>query len=117
MKVRRNDYDVTNSVNTTDAGDVSDVVVRMYQDLYQRDTPSSLVRAFEDFARLYRGKLPGFHECETDYHDIQHVLDVTLAMARIMDGYVRSHTARSLGERLFQFGVIAALYHDCGYIR
>ena len=117
MKLRRNDYDVTNSVNTTDAGEVFDVVVRMYQDLYQRDIPSSLLRAFEDLARLYRGVLPGFHECDTDYHDIQHVLDVTLAMARIMDGYVRSHTAGSLGERLFQFGVIAALYHDCGYIR
>jgi hypothetical protein len=117
MKVRRNDYDVTNSVNTTDAGDVSDVVSRMYQELYQQDAPSSLIRAFEDLGKLYRGEQPGYHECDTDYHDVQHVLDVTLAMARMMDGYVRSNTARELSGRLFQFGVIAALYHDCGYIR
>src|SRR6185436_15164685 len=112
MKVRRNDYDVTNSVNTTDAMDVSDVVSRLYQDLYQRDAPASLLRAFEDFRRLYRGEKPGYHECDTDYHDIQHVLDVTLAMARMMDGYVRTTiTRRSLNERLFQFGVVAALHH------
>jgi hypothetical protein len=117
MKVRRNDYDVTNSVNTTDACEVSDVIARIYQELYQRDAPEPLARAFVDLRRLYRGEDPGYHECDTDYHDIQHVLDVTLAMARIMDGYVRAKTARALGERLFQFGVIAALYHDCGYIR
>jgi len=117
MKVRRNDYDVTNSVNTTDTVEVSDVVSRMYRELYQRDTPATLVRAFDDLSKLYRGEKPGYHECDTDYHDVQHVLDVTLAMARMMDGYVRTTTARSLSERLFQFGVIAALYHDCGYIR
>ena len=117
MKVRRNDYDVTDSVNTTDAGEVSDVVSGIYRQLYQCDEPASMVRAFEDLRKLYRGERPGFHECDTDYHDIQHVLDVTLAMVRMMDGYVRNHTARSLNERLFQFGVVAALYHDSGYIR
>ena len=117
MTVRRNDYDVTNSVNTTDPEEVSDEVSRIYQDLYQRDAPANLGQAFVDLGRLYRGEYPGFHECDTDYHDIQHVLDVTLAMARLMDGCVRSTTARSLTERLFRFGVITALYHDCGYIR
>ena len=117
MAVRRNDYDVTNSVNTTDTKEMSDVVSRMYQDAYQQDAPATLVRAFEDLRSLYRGERAGYHQCDTDYHDVQHVLDVTLAMARMMDGYVRSKTARALSGRLFQFGIVAALYHDCGYIR
>ncbi len=45
------------------------------------------------------------------------MLDVTLAMARLLDGCVRSTRANSVSERLFRFGVITALYHDCGYIR
>lgn len=117
MTERRNEYDVTNNVNTTDPQDVSRTVCGIYQDLYQRDAPGNLDQAFTDLQRLYRGELPGFHECETDYHNLQHVLDVTLAMARLLNGCVRSTGTGTINERLFRFGIIAALYHDCGYIR
>ena len=114
---RRNEYDVTNSVDMTDSQQVAAVVCRIYQDLYQKDTADNLAQAFADLGLLYRGECPGYHECDTGYHDIQHVMDVTLAMARLMDGCVRATDAGILTERLFRFGVIAALYHDSGYIR
>ena len=114
---RRNEYDVTDSVKTTDPDAVSAAVCRIYQDLYQRADSGSVAQAFDDLARLYRGEYPGYHACDTSYHDIQHVLDVTLAMARLMDGCVRATNDRVLDERLFRFGVLGALYHDCGYIR
>lgn len=117
MAERRNDYDVTNRVNTTEPLGVSEEVCRIYRDLYQQDAPGNLPQAFADLGRLYRGELPGYRECDTDYHDIQHVLDVTLGMARLMDGCVRATDARTITERLFRFGIITALYHDCGYIR
>src|SRR5262245_2800222 len=99
MAVRRNDFDVTNSVNTTDAAEVSRAIARLYEDAYQQDAPDTLARAFEDLGRLYRGERCGYHRCDTDYHDIQHVLDVTLAIARMMDGYVRSKGAGALSAR------------------
>jgi hypothetical protein len=118
LRERRNDYDVTNSVNTTEPQDVSQEVCRIYQDLYQQATPQNLGKAFSDLGRLYRGEYPGYHECDTDYHDVQHVLDVTLGMARLMNGCVRSTpSADIISERLFRFGIVLALYHDCGYIR
>lgn len=117
MRDRRNEYDVTNIVNTTKPADVSDTVRGIYQDLYQKDAPRNLGQAFADLGLLYQGKYPGFHECETDYHDVQHVLDVTLAMARLLNGCVRSTGTGTVSERLFLFGIITALYHDCGYIR
>lgn len=117
MSVRRNEYDVTNTVNTTDPADVSEAVRNIYQDLYQKDAPETLGQAFSDLGLLYQGRYPGFHECDTDYHDLQHVLDVTLAMARLVDGFVRSTGTAAIREQLFRFAVIAALFHDCGYIR
>jgi hypothetical protein len=117
MRERRNDYDVTNRVNTTEAQDVSREICAIYQNLYQSATPENLGNAFSDLARLYRGEYPGYHECDTDYHDVQHVLDVTLGMARLMDGCVRATNADVLNERLFRFGIVLALFHDCGYIR
>jgi len=117
MSERRNEYDVTNSVDTTSPAGVSDTVRDIYQDLYQKDAPGTLGQAFADLGLLYQGRYPGFHECETDYHDLQHVLDVTLAMARLLHGCVRSTGTSAVSERLFRFGIVTALYHDCGYIR
>ena len=117
MAERRNDYYVTNKVNTTEAQDVSLEISRIYQNLYQQGAPRNLSQAFTDLARLYQGEHPGYHECDTDYHDIQHVLDVTLGMGRLLDGCVRATSTATISERLFRFGIITALYHDCGYIR
>jgi hypothetical protein len=114
---RRSDYDVTNRINTTDPQIVSEAVCGIYRELYQQDTARNLPQAFTDLARLYRGEYPGYRECDTDYHDLQHVLDVTLGMARLLDGCVRAAGAGTLTERLFRLGIISALYHDCGYIR
>jgi hypothetical protein len=113
----RNEFDVTDRVNTTLPDEVSGEVFRIYQNLYQLADPGNLAQAFDDVTRLYRGDYPGYRPCDTSYHDIQHVLDVTLAMARLMDGCVRATDADVLNERLFRFGIMTALYHDCGYIR
>jgi hypothetical protein len=117
MRERRNDYDITNRINTTDSEDVAKEIVRIYQDIYQREAPQNLSRAFADLGALYRGEYPGFYECDTDYHDIQHVLDVTLGMARLLDGCVRATGTETITEKLFRLGIVTALYHDCGYIR
>jgi hypothetical protein len=114
---RRNEYDVSNSINTTDSDQVSAEVCRIYEGLYQKDHPENMSQAFRDLTLLYGGEYPGYHACETHYHDVQHVLDVTLAMARLMDGCVRGTTADVLTEPLFRLGIMTALYHDCGYIR
>ncbi len=117
MGQRRNECDVTDQINTTEPSIVADEVCRIFQQLYQREADPNLRRAFIDIGRLYRGEFPGYYACDTDYHDIQHVLDVTLAMARLLDGCVRATNADTVKARLFQFGVITALFHDCGYIR
>jgi hypothetical protein len=114
---RRNEFDVENRVNTTDSDAVSREVCGIYQNLYQTAEPGNIGQAFHDITALYRGEYPGYYACDTPYHDIQHVLDVTLAMARLMDGAARATDVRVLTERLFRFGIVTALYHDCGYIR
>ncbi|MFM9971886.1 MAG: HD domain-containing protein [Burkholderiales bacterium] len=114
----RNDLDVSDRVKTTDPSDVNKEIDRIFLDLYPEATTKALDIAFGDADRIYRGEMPGFHACDTAYHDIQHVLDVTLAMARLIDGYERSRVGTDpMGKDLFQLGVITALFHDVGYIR
>lgn len=114
---RRNEFDVTDQIKTTDHQQVAAAICAIYQELYQQQADPSLTQAFDDLVRLYRGELPGYHACDTDYHDVQHVLDVTLAMARLMDGCKRATNIADLDEYMFRLGIVAALYHDVGYIR
>lgn len=118
MSFRRSEFDVTNRINTTDPVCVKLEVMRLFRALYSRPDAPVLVRAFDDVVRLYRGEYPGYLKCDTQYHDLQHIMEVTLAMARLLDGYERSRAdGPAIGERNFQLGTICALYHDMGYIR
>ena len=116
--MRRSDFDVTNKIRTTDPVEVRNEVMRLFIGLYPGKTSPQIDRAFKDMWLMYEGKHPDYHPCDTEYHDIQHVLDVTLTMARLLDGYVRSRNDHApLPPEHFSIGIIAALFHDFGYLR
>jgi hypothetical protein len=114
-----NDRDVTGAVRTTDPAAVSAEVLGVFRGLFNGSPAGALERAFRDVAALYRGQHPAYLPCDTEYHDLQHVLDVTLAMARLMDGYQRGRGRgdEALSPALFTVGATAALFHDFGYLR
>jgi hypothetical protein len=115
---RRSDYDVTNRVKITDPVAVNREVGRLFTRLYPKSSTRILDRGFKDLARLHHGKYPGYQACDVGYHNLQHTLDVTLAMARLMDGHERSSDrGEALGAKLFGLGILTALYHDIGYLR
>jgi hypothetical protein len=110
--------DVTGTVNVTDAEAVCEEVLHILTARYPNADFSILKRVYKDFNALYCGEYPGYIACETPYHDIQHVLDVSLAMARLLDGYDKSHSEmQQLGADLASLGMAVALFHDSGYIR
>lgn len=93
--------------------------MRLARGLFPDAPVPALERAFSDAARMYQGEHRDYLPCDTEYHDIQHVLDVTLAMARLLDGYQRGghNGSPKLPKELFLAGVLAALFHDFGYLR
>jgi hypothetical protein len=118
MQDRLNQNDVTNRVNVEDPARVRDAVLALYAARYPGIDTGPLVRAFADFQALFEGKYPGYLACDTLYHDMRHTLDMTLAMARLVDGHDRACATRDrLGPRRALLGVLIALLHDCGYLR
>jgi hypothetical protein len=117
--MRRNDHDVTDSVRTTDPAAVGAEVIRLSRSLLHGARVPELERAFGDAAAMYAGAHPQYCPCDTGYHDIQHVLDVTLAMARLIEGYQRSRRNgdEPMTREVFITGILAALFHDFGYLR
>jgi len=118
MPERQTHYDVTNTIRISDPREVGREVSRLLRALYRGINLAPVTRAFDTFTRIYTGTLPGYHGCDTWYHDAQHSLDCTLAMTRLLDGHERTVPKRSrVGDRRAQLGVICALFHDVGYIR
>lgn len=115
---RRTDYDVTNTINVTNTQDVCREVERLFYEITHAGFYQPLERSFEIFEALYEGKHPDYHRCDTDYHNKQHVLDVTLATIRLIAGRERNVASKNrFTAHQIAVAVITALFHDVGYLR
>jgi len=118
MQDRLNQNDVTNRVNVEHPANVREAVLRLFSARYTGADFAPLERAFDDFHALFEGRYPGYLGCDTLYHDMRHTLDMTLAMARLVDGHDRSCApADRLGPRRAAMGILIALLHDSGYLK
>ncbi|NVM21074.1 MAG: hypothetical protein HWN68_04780 [Desulfobacterales bacterium] len=72
-------------------------------------------RVFADVVRLFQGKYPGYRQCNTEYHDLQHTTDAMLALTRLIHGATLQ--GETFSEKNVALGVISALLHDTGYIQ
>jgi hypothetical protein len=115
---RRSDYDVTNTVRVSSVRAVRSTVRGLFESQFPAAAFDAVWLAFHDFERLYLGRHPDYHAVDTSYHDIQHTLDMTLALARLIVGHERSvDAAGRLGAERARFAIIVALFHDAGYVR
>ena len=115
---RRNDYDVTNTVQVSNPAAVRDAVHELFAVTFPGVAFDKLWLAFYDFERLFTGRYPGYLGCDTTYHDMQHTLDMTLALARLIAGYEMSADEPDrLGAERVTMTIITSLFHDSGYIR
>lgn len=115
---RRNDYDVSDTVQVSNPAAVRDAVHELFSRTFPGASFDKLWLAFYDFERLFTGRFPGYKGCDTTYHDLQHTLDMTLALARLVAGYERSaEPPDKLGSARAQMAIITSLFHDSGYIR
>src|SRR5262249_17623138 len=115
---RRSDFDVTNSVQVSSPKAVLAGVEGLYRPTWPGMSLDPLRRAFAHFERLFAGEVPGYHGVDTVYHDRQHTLDITLALARLIVGYERQQEEEHrLGGARATVGLVTGLFHDVGYLR
>ena len=118
MRDRRSTYDITDDVQLTDADSVLKAVCTIFRDAFTQFNENALKQAFDDCDRLFAGDYSTYLPCDTLYHDKQHSMDMTLALARLINGHERSVAKdERLGADRAVIAIITALYHDSGYIR
>ena len=115
---RRSDFDVTDTVQVSSPAAVLAAAEALFAPTWPSTSLEPLRRAFEHFERLFAGEVPGFHGVDTVYHDRQHTLDITLALARLLVGFERqSVPAARLGGERAVVALITGLFHVVGYLR
>jgi len=116
--VRRSDFDVTNTVQVSSPQAVLEAIEALYRPIWPTLELAPLEQAFEHFERLFAGDVPGYFGVDTVYHDRQHTLDITLALARLIVGHERMQPEDArLGSERAVIGLIIGLFHDVGYLR
>jgi hypothetical protein len=117
-ELRRNDYDVTNSVQVSSTAAVTAAVKELFVQAWPADAFAPVAIAFEEFDKLFTGRMPGYHGVDTIYHDRQHSLDMTLAAARMLLGYEKTVEAQKrFGADRAVMALVTSLFQDAGYIR
>jgi hypothetical protein len=118
MRDRRSTYDITDDVQLTYVDSVREAVCTIFRSAFNQFNEAALKQAFEDCERLFEGDYSTFLPCDTLYHDKQHSMDMTLALARLINGHERSAAKdERLGAERAVIAIITALYHDSGYMR
>jgi hypothetical protein len=115
---RLNDFDVTGTVQVSSTAAVREAVEDLCQSTWQDFPFEPVTVAFEQFERMFAGEVADYFGVDTVYHDRQHTLDVTLALARLMAGHDRTRLPNDrLGAERAAAGLIIGLFHDVGYLR
>lgn len=82
---------------------------------YKNEEFIEVEKCYEKIIMLFEGQFPGYKACNTEYHNFFHTLDAFLACARLVDGY--NIAVKILPCNLVKNLLIAALFHDVGYIQ
>lgn len=77
--------------------------------------PSPVINAFNLTVSLYRGYWPAERACNTGYHNLKHITDTILAMARLIHGAFQDNF--KFTQRQILTALVAAMIHDSGYIQ
>ncbi len=81
-------------------------------------TKSHLCSALVNFSfELYHGKNPQFQPCDTAFHDFDHTMQATSAVADLLAAHRQNSVLAPLQQRDWELAIAATILHDSGYLK
>src|SRR5439155_812830 len=104
-------------VDTKMPGAVKEEVYRIYRKLFPGGERGFVAQAFDWAESCFTGKFHDYQPIDARYHDLEHTLQGTLCLARLISGREAADTQPKVSERKFQLTLLAILFHDTGYLK
>lgn len=108
---------MTAEIDTKQIADVQREVQSIYQFIFPNGSPAFVADAFRWVNDSFTGHYRDYQAIDARYHDLEHTLQVTLCMMRLLRGRHFAGVQPVLTERMFQLGLLAILFHDTGYLK
>jgi len=105
------------AVDTKDAAAVSREVRSMYAEMFPSSDDYFITRAFEWDVGCFEGRCPGYQPIDALYHDLEHTLQGTFALTKLLLGRHVAGNTPVLTPKMFELGLLAILLHDTGYLK
>jgi len=103
--------------STKDPVAVQVEVQAAYQAMFPEGDSSFIPRVFGWAVECFTGRYGDYQAVDARYHDLEHTLQGTLCMARLLRGRHFAEAAPRLTETVAQLGFAAILMHDTGYLK
>ena len=104
-------------VDTKDPGAVEAAVRSAYLAMYPQGDPDFVSQAVGWVTDCFGGKYKDYLASDARYHDLEHTLQGTLCMARLLHGRHLADARPVVNQRMFELGLLAILLHDTGYLK
>lgn len=88
-----------------------------YDAMFPHGNRAFVSRVFGWVISCFAGNYGDYQAIDARYHDLEHTLQGTLCMARLLLGRFKAKAEPSLDQRMFELGIIAILLHDTGYLK
>lgn len=104
-------------VDTRNPTAVETEVAATFQELFPEGDGVFVREAFQWTVDCFEGRYSEFQAIDACYHDLEHTMQGTLCMSRLLAGLQRSQAEPRVDQRLFELGLLGILLHDTGYLK
>lgn len=88
-----------------------------YLSAFPGGDPLFIPQAFGWVVDCFRGHYADYQAIDARYHDLEHTLQGTLCMGRLLKTLSRAGGDIRITQRAFELGILAILLHDTGYLK
>ncbi|HAV62754.1 MAG TPA: hypothetical protein DCY13_10350 [Verrucomicrobiales bacterium] len=104
-------------VDTRNPTAVEAEVASHYREMFPSGNASFVREVFKWILDCFEGRYAEFQAIDARYHDLEHTMQGTLCMVRMLAGRHRSFVTPRINQRLFELGLLGILLHDTGYLK
>ncbi len=105
------------TVATNDPSAVKAEVQAAYIAMFPLGDYEFVFRAFDWAEDCFAGRHPDYLAIDARYHDLEHTLQGTLCMTRLLRCRHAAGAQPKISQHLFELGLIGILLHDTGYLK